>query len=1742
MVNETLVHLMSGRLKQQAYINNPDARNFLAEVATIILHILLNDGKYNVQIDQCLDNFKHRIFDYSVKQISLSEDLNFFQNKNELSLVNIYLGMLDIHFSFDEIRELLLLFQGVNDVRNDYKIILESQVAKTEEEVHTEEIEPPVINKLTDETDIIQYFSRKVASGYYKNIYKLLVDFTLMVYRKGSTSVDLSFPSLSDIITYINKNIYTYWVHAKPAEELERTFTYMWKKAKPLHLNRAVLAFRLPYAINKEGDFIQVETKKNTLTTIAPPNTTEKKVTPQIYNLSEPHTDTILINEDPQNVAEKVIELFDNAEKYLLEEDKLLQCINYLIKNKAWINAYDLFGDVSYIIFYQTRIVRRKHISINYQTLKAFEDKQRVFDSSFKKLLVTDSRQELRNSLRSIWFSQYSILTLQKIGELFESIDKIGKHGEISLNPDCSDYQFYHFNNEQLPEQDLLAEPEQEENREVIKNPVNDSGIPSDVETGINEDAVDQSIEIVIPESDATNLTLDSLYDDADNYYLKEDKIINIHKDMALAHKWDNASHYVASISYVIIKQIAFANSGWGLHYSKLKNLYRKCIVIMSNFNITINDNQHYENVESIREKLIRQYGMNLLIDFYKSVIGMYEIDNDGVIITDDSDNNPSDGLPSDSSIEEKKIKEENLKDETTTDDDFEEVDVDDDDVIEIVKKDDEIEDEIEEQELEDDLDESPVTISFSSQNRAEKELADYWCSIFPQGYYNKCIWRNKISTETYESLYKYLKSCANENERGFTKRFAKAIVLYCAEWYKREYNGNDGKKNPLKSIGVNCPTADLWKWAEIDNKLLYKHEYLESIYVLGGFPITYLVNKKFDDFMPEISSAYKSNAEEDSISEKIFVNNGTVQESLRQHRGSLFQYKNLILSKQEYPFSETDLKKEPFQTFITGLKDYRREHEKFLLEWIVEYNENTPYFRRRIKIHLNSEENGIHNKRIPYYRIKTNIKNKKDFNLYLRFNDEDIEEVEERQHIRFVNTYNGYFIGEMTENYYTFSDIPTMPIEKISIVIKNDISDKFEELQEEIIPSYLQLYKTGEYSTYVSKPNKGESYILLPFSYQILSVYNHENESPKYLAEHGTMYRFAQIVEVFSFKDDNGQEFTLYPHNNKIEMLPVVYNDTFIYNENFYMKRITIDDEGVESESKVFLIFKRSDIRCTRFYDDADPEIFDDEDITIEFKSENDRPYTKWTNEVQPEKGFLRLRVSVQNRQRNFNVYYIPSQSNPFVRNCPKGTIELEDSISPIWCSTGIIHNNIISIPSDYKDASGCHKRFVELRIGEENDYVEMRIISPLNIIELHKDGACIKQYSNNKNANIKIPVLYKDAFSFYKFDEHGFTTFDLKNEDVNITDLRLEDDILSLDKTVTRETPVGDIEFYLCHNKKSAVIQNNIKFIIGEAGSDNYIFYYWDMTRENSPIRIEYDYTEGINIDDYKNGIIFQSLEGDAKPRHYLAPILTTYNQKWPDDCDNEIICVKCFEIAMSHNVPFRVFKPLYRLLEDTDSRLVLFFSIIMLLHWEEQDTTKIYSELIRLSNELYFAWPFLNIKVWKQCKKEYDRIINILGYTSIYGLSKDEFEDKLIEKAKMLFMKYGNALNQANPYALIEFTNIYWNKYDDGTPRLASINDIEKWYAVDQKTRYDRWRPLYSRALCFMRARLNVVKVRRNDGADGYKTLYPEIIGFTNKENKDDVRNIEKICRFLQLLYKDDDSFGKIVRFFKRNQIIS
>lgn len=92
--------------------------------------------------------------------------------------------------------------------------------------------------------------------------------------------------------------------------------------------------------------------------------------------------------------------------------------------------------------------------------------------------------------------------------------------------------------------------------------------------------------------------------------------------------------------------------------------------------------------------------------------------------------------------------------------------------------------------------------------------------------------------------------------------------------------------------------------------------------------------------------------------------------------------------------------------------------------------------------------------------------------------------------------------------------------------------------------------------------------------------------------------------------------------------------------------------------------------------------------------------------------------------------------------------------------------------------------------------------------------------------------------------------------------------------------------------------------------------------------------------------------------------------------------------------------------------------------------------------------------------------------------------------------------------------------------------------------KRTWNDHSDELPEQSVCFMRARpiKNFLRVYKDySGKEGYKYKYPKIIGFTNKENKevDDEthRNIPEIVSFLDLLYKDKESFIKIEKFLKR-----
>ena len=207
------------------------------------------------------------------------------------------------------------------------------------------------------------------------------------------------------------------------------------------------------------------------------------------------------------------------------------------------------------------------------------------------------------------------------------------------------------------------------------------------------------------------------------------------------------------------------------------------------------------------------------------------------------------------------------------------------------------------------------------AQTESEKKLEDFWFKITNDNFDYKYLWKNKLGTEEFEELKVHLIACSNEGRIDFVKRFARAILLYIAEWYKRCYSGKTDK-NAIETLKLECKPKEIWEAAQMPNSLLYKKKnnmYLFSMYVLGGLPIRYLTNKRFKDIFKEISSAYKKKEDEEQINNNIFINNHALQESMRSQWGSLHLYFDALM-RDEYPFSASDLEKEPFKNFIENL------------------------------------------------------------------------------------------------------------------------------------------------------------------------------------------------------------------------------------------------------------------------------------------------------------------------------------------------------------------------------------------------------------------------------------------------------------------------------------------------------------------------------------------------------------------------------------------------------------------------------------------------------------------------------------------------------------------------------------------------------------------------------------------------------------------------------------------------------
>ena len=204
--------------------------------------------------------------------------------------------------------------------------------------------------------------------------------------------------------------------------------------------------------------------------------------------------------------------------------------------------------------------------------------------------------------------------------------------------------------------------------------------------------------------------------------------------------------------------------------------------------------------------------------------------------------------------------------------------------------------------------------------------------------------------------------------------------------------------------------------------------------------------------------------------------------------------------------------------------------------------------------------------------------------------------------------------------------------------------------------------------------------------------------------------------------------------------------------------------------------------------------------------------------------------------------------------------------------------------------------------------------------------------------------------------------------------------------------------------------------------------------MNLEDEPIQLQFTVQKNILLlclDDLQmaSGIIFQSLEENLLPITYFEPIV---KGNWPKLTDNSnLLSLKCVELAIKHRIPFRVFEPVYYLLQDTDSRLVdLAVDYLRKPSYENNDDFK-YEGLYRLSQELYFSWLFLNRRTWIEMSiRLFDRLLYTKEVNTFTPELKAELKSKLLYSVIRLFNYCPNDIGYENQCSLKSFTDMCWN----------------------------------------------------------------------------------------------------------------
>lgn len=789
-------------------------------------------------------------------------------------------------------------------------------------------------------------------------------------------------------------------------------------------------------------------------------------------------------------------------------------------------------------------------------------------------------------------------------------------------------------------------------------------------------------------------------------------------------------------------------------------------------------------------------------------------------------------------------------------------------------------------------------------------------------------VWRLKLT----EDEYRQLKEEVQDTPHAPSKEQAVLAVVYIAEWYKREYDGN--VQNPL--AGITAET--LWDASGIDKRYLYSGRKnarnLESLYMFGGMPMYFLLKRTDKKVLQALCTLYKDkNA---VLADNLHIGKGLAsafQNSIHQ-MGSLYHLmKTLLQGNESDVYAKEDLADKSSLTsqFVEAIKKAYDNvmRDKFRLEWIVEHDAASPYMRRMARLWLNPEELGGLHQYLRFERANTwkipELMRQRHLRISLVFR-KGLETVGDdntrREIITFENSGQedtGFEATGMMP-WGILRSIPTQDFDKVCAIVTTDDGKQYEvQTLQKSQAEYMQLWAMPDEINRWSSIRNDQRETAVIFT----DHYKMDGEEsvckPFYDKSNGLSktWRFATIADHVTLHHPGETDITLWNRDGYIQFCPVLYTSVLRYKAGKVRYLYNEDPEiypEPETEEWYPAVFRREDIRALHFASRDTENVMPDEQSIekIEYKpfdAPNTQEYEQWTEYAPVPYGRLKLRLTIKGDEKVYPILFLPSllrhgEKVPVVRDFEQHVIKYEDA-------EGKIVTEKVDLPMDKQPLDATHLITVW---GNDQEQVQLDVIQPTLIKEVYLDGHIIRYI--NDGEKIVLPYLLRNRITIHDFNRQGYSEYECFNVGV------LDEMKGSIQKWKQGET--------IKTKNIAATIPSYIRLAYGLPENEGNVdkMLYWKYSDDKQPEVVDANYDDMAPM-----SVLFQDMRLVNDNLDCVPPKqnneLDDSDWDWDDwgydsnsqsdENSNDILLLKCFDVATTYKTYYFIFNPLFNLNAD-------------------------------------------------------------------------------------------------------------------------------------------------------------------------------------------------------------------------------